>query len=65
LQALVLAMRTGAPIPEFVDPPLEPPMPRLSMKQEFIAQFYDGTSVSALPYTRLLLIVALHIDIYT
>ncbi|KAM0896782.1 hypothetical protein ACQ4PT_022994 [Festuca glaucescens] len=49
-KALFLAMRTGAQPPEYVDPPVVPPAPRLPTKQEFFAQFYDGTLVSALPY---------------
>ncbi|KAM0836601.1 hypothetical protein ACQ4PT_062213 [Festuca glaucescens] len=49
-KALFLAMRTGAQPPEYVDPPVVPPAPRLPTKQEFFAQFYDGTPVSALPY---------------
>jgi hypothetical protein len=50
LQALFLAVRTGAQPPEYVEPPVVPLMPRMKTKAEFRAQFYDGTPVSALPY---------------
>ncbi|KAM0861891.1 hypothetical protein ACQ4PT_045590 [Festuca glaucescens] len=43
------AMRTGAPPPAYVEPLEVPPMPRMPTKQEFLAQLYGGTPVSALP----------------
>ncbi|KAM0901749.1 hypothetical protein ACQ4PT_019762 [Festuca glaucescens] len=49
-KALFLAMRTVAQPPEYVEPPVVPPMPRLPSKTEFLAQLYGGTLVSALPY---------------
>ncbi|KAM0828656.1 hypothetical protein ACQ4PT_067408 [Festuca glaucescens] len=49
-KALFLAMRTGAQPPEYVEPPVVPPMPRLPSKTEFLAQLYGRTPVSALPY---------------
>ncbi|KAM0846601.1 hypothetical protein ACQ4PT_055570 [Festuca glaucescens] len=42
--ALFEALRTGAqPPPEYVEPPVVPPLPRMPTKMEFLAQLYGGT----------------------
>ncbi|KAM0862827.1 hypothetical protein ACQ4PT_045006 [Festuca glaucescens] len=49
-KALFEALRTGAPPPLYVEPPVVPPLPKMPTKTEFLAQVYGRTPVSALPY---------------
>ncbi|KAM0908254.1 hypothetical protein ACQ4PT_015575 [Festuca glaucescens] len=49
-KALFEALRTGAQPPQYVEPPVVPPLPRMPTKTEFLAQLYGGTPVSAFPY---------------
>ncbi|KAM0925821.1 hypothetical protein ACQ4PT_003969 [Festuca glaucescens] len=49
-KALFEALRTGAQPPQYVEPPVVPPLPRMPTKMEFLAQLYSGCPVSALPY---------------
>ncbi|KAM0919313.1 hypothetical protein ACQ4PT_008241 [Festuca glaucescens] len=49
-KALFEALRAGAPLPLYVEPPVVPPLPKMLTKTEFLAQLYGGTPVSDLPY---------------
>ncbi|KAM0837948.1 hypothetical protein ACQ4PT_061304 [Festuca glaucescens] len=49
-KALFEALRAGPPPPLYVEPPVVPPLPKMLTKTEFLAQLYDGTPVSGLPY---------------
>ncbi|KAM0928185.1 hypothetical protein ACQ4PT_002322 [Festuca glaucescens] len=46
-KALFEALRTGAPPPQYVEPPVVPPLPKMPMKTEFLAQLYGRTPVAA------------------
>ncbi|KAM0929256.1 hypothetical protein ACQ4PT_001750 [Festuca glaucescens] len=47
--ALFEALRTGAPPPLYVEPPMVPPLPKMPTKTEFLAQLYGGTPANMKP----------------
>ncbi|KAM0861342.1 hypothetical protein ACQ4PT_045956 [Festuca glaucescens] len=46
-KALFAALTAGAPPPQYVEPPVVPPLPKMPTKVEFLAQFHGGTPGSS------------------